>query len=121
MVLVRKLNEEDPGLESCLVDPHNVGAFFETPTIPTCFFPRHRRRRRARYLAHTGRSGSSYIYFYMTTLVSTVVQLSMLPSQSSIKRKAHDDNPLLNAAKKAKLEVSFWRVIICIIQVLKQV
>lgn len=40
----------------------------------------------------------------MTILVSTVAQFSMLPAQPNTKRKAQDDNPLSNAAKKAKLE-----------------
>lgn len=39
----------------------------------------------------------------------TSVVTSMLPTQSqpSAKRKVQDDNPLVNAAKKAKKEVQF--------------
>lgn len=54
----------------------------------------------------------------MTILVSTVAQFSMLPAQPNTKRKAQDDNPLSNAAKKAKLEVPFWRVTGCVIGIL---
>jgi hypothetical protein len=53
-------------------------------------------------------SGGSYIrgihILYMTSIVT-----QMLPSQSqpNAKRKVQDDNPLFNAAKRAKREVQF--------------